>query len=274
MKFGVVLQGKAFTPNFKDIKNIALKAEDLGFDSIWASDHLMHPFSVDGKPMFYCYEAWTLMSALAAMTESIKIGFHVLIPSFRNPSVLAKMAATLDEISEGRLIMSLGAGWFKQEYDAYGIPWEEHDDRIERLREAILVMKALWTQPVATFNGKYYQIKEAVMEPKPVQKPHPPIWIGGNSQETMKLSAELADGWYSRPASPEKLKENIDFIKNISKKGCMEYATTLEELPSGKLDQIIEELLKYAKAGVTLITITFSKIEDLEHFARNILSTV
>jgi len=274
IKFGVVLQGKTFTPNFKDIKNIALKAEDLGFDSIWVSDHLMHPFPVNGKPMFYCYEAWTLMSALATMTESVKIAFHVLVPAFRNPSVLAKMAATLDEISEGRLIMSLGAGWFKQEYDAYGIPWEDHDDRIERLREAILMMKALWTQPVATFDGKYYHIKEAIMEPKPVQKPHPPIWIGGNSPKTLELSAELADGWYSRPIPPEKFKEGIDFIKEIAKKSRMEYAITLEELPLGKPDQISEEIQKYAKVGATLITITFSKIEDLEYFARNILSTV
>jgi len=271
IKFGVVLQGKTSTPNFKGIKNVALKAENLGFDSIWVTDHLMHPFPVKGKPLCYCHEAWTLMSALAATTESVKIAFHVLVPAFRNPSVLAKMAATLDEISEGRLIMSLGAGWFKQEYDAYGIPWEDHDDRIERLREAILVMKALWTQPIATFKGKYYHVKEAIMEPKPVQKPHPPIWIGGNSLKTLQLAAELAEGWISRPALPEKLKENIDFVKKIAKKSRMEYAATIEEPQLGKSDQISEKIQEYAEAGVTHITIAFSKIEDLEIFARNVL---
>lgn len=273
MKFGVVLQGKLFTPSWKDIRNIALKAEDLGFHSLWVSDHLMHPFPVDGKPTFYCHEAWTLMSALAASTEHIKLGFHVLIPTFRGPSILAKMAATLDIISEGRLIMSLGAGWFKKEYDAFGIPWEDHDARVERLKEAILVMKALWTQDTATFNGNYYYIKDAVMEPKPIQKPHPPIWVGGNSLKIMELSAKLADGWYSRPATTDKMKENIDFIRK-ARNGDMDFAVTMDMLPSDKQDQMVESFFEYANAGVTHITITFSRIEDLRHFANNILSTI
>ncbi|MEM2454975.1 MAG: LLM class flavin-dependent oxidoreductase, partial [Candidatus Bathyarchaeia archaeon] len=151
MSFGVVLQGRTFTPSWNEIKEIALKTEELGFHSIWVSDHLMHPFQVPGKPEFYCHEAWTLMSALAVLTEHLKLGFHVLNPAFRGPAILAKMAAALDIISEGRLIMSLGAGWFKREYEAFGIPWEEHDDRVNRLEEAILVMKALWTQKTATF---------------------------------------------------------------------------------------------------------------------------
>lgn len=273
MRFGVILQGKLFTPSWREIKDTALRAEDLGFDSIWASDHLMHPFPVDGKPMFYCHEAWTLMSVLAALTESVKITFHVLVPGFRSPSVLAKMAATLDVVSDGRLIMSLGAGWFKQEYDAYGIRWEEHDARVDRLKEAILIMKALWTQPNVSFEGKYYRVKDAVLEPKPVQKPHPPVWVGGNSLKTMELAAEVAEGWYSRPAPPEKMKADIDFIKNASK-GCVDFAVMLEIPAFSKPDQIVENIREYAEAGVTLVTVTFPKIEDMEHFADNVLSTI
>jgi len=274
MNFGVVLQGGPFTPSWEDMKEIALKADELGFHSIWVSDHFMHPFPVQGKPEFYCHEAWTLMSALAVLTEHVKLGFHVLIPTFRGPAILAKMAATLDIISEGRLIMSLGAGWFKREYDAFGFPWEEHDDRIDRLEEAILIMKALWTEKTASFHGKYYYIKDAIMEPKPIQKPHPPIWVGGNSPKTMELSAKLANGWYSRPITPEKAKESIDFIKKNRKNGKMDFAVTLSDLPFDRQDQMAEIILKYAEAGVTCITITFPGIEEMKKFADNILSTI
>ncbi|MEM2455006.1 MAG: LLM class flavin-dependent oxidoreductase [Candidatus Bathyarchaeia archaeon] len=274
MNFGVVLQGRTITPSWDEIKEIALKAEELGFHSIWVSDHLMHPFPVPGKPEFYCHEAWTLMSALAALTERIKLGFHVLIPAFRGPAILAKMAATLDIISKGRLIMSLGAGWFKREYEAFGIPWEEHDERINRLEEAILIIKALWTRETATFYGKYYCIKDAVMEPKPLQRPHPPIWVGGNSHKTMELSARLADGWYSRPITPEKAKESIDFIKKTGGNKRMAFAITLSDLPFDKQDQIIESILKYADAGITYITITFPGINEVKRFANSILSTI
>lgn len=274
MNFGAVLQGGTTTPSWNEIKEIALKAEELGFHSIWVSDHLMHPFQAPGKPEFYCHEAWTLMSALAALTERVKLGFHVLIPAFRGPAILAKMATTLDIISERRLIMSLGAGWFKREYEAFGVPWEEHDGRVDRLEEAILVMKALWTQEVATFYGKYYYIKDAVMEPKPLQKPHPPIWVGGNSPKIMEISARLADGWYSRPITPEKAKESIDFVKKAGGSKKMDFAVTLRDPPFDKQDQIIESILKYADAGITHITITFPGIDEIKRFADSILSTL
>lgn len=274
IKFGVILHSKSHTPSFQNIRQMALKADELGFHSLWASDHLMHPFPVEGKPMHYCYEAWTLMSALAVITKNVRLGFCVLIPAFRYPSVLAKMAATLDEISDGRLIMAVGAGWFKQEYEAYDIPWEEHDQRIEREKEAVLVMKALWTQSVANFRGKYYNIKEAVMEPKPIQKPHPPIWIGGNSIRSIELAAELAQGWFSRPSPPEKLKIDIDFIKKITNDKSMDYAIIIEEPSLDKPNESISKIQEYAKAGATLITIPFSKTTNLELFSKNVIPTL
>lgn len=267
VKFGVILQGRHLTPKFKEIRQMAIRAEELGFHSIFVSDHLMHPFPVEGVPMHYCHEAWTLISALAVLTEDIKLGFNVLIPTFRHPSILAKMAATLDEISNGRLIMSIGAGWFKKEYDAYGIPWDEHDERIEREKEAILVMKALWTQPIATFVGKYYSIKGAIMEPKPLQKPHPPIWVGGNSFKTIELVAELADGWFSREIPAEKLKENITFIRRNAKDRPMDFVVMLDKAPSSKSDGSVNKIEEYIDAGVTLITVPFHKTKDLDSFA-------
>jgi FMNH2-dependent dimethyl sulfone monooxygenase len=273
MKLGVSLQGASLTPKFEDIKRIALKADELGFDSIWVSDHLMHPFSVDGMPMHYCHEAWTVMTALAALTNRVRVGFSVLNPGFRYPSVLAKMAASLDEISSGRLIMSLGAGWLRKEYDAYGIPWVEHDSLIEREREAALVMKALLTQTVASFSGKYYHLEGAVMEPKPLQKPHPPIWIGGNSPKTMEVAAELGDGWFTAHVTPEELKDKITSMRRTIGDRPMEYATTFGKPSSYNTDETIDKIRRYANAGVSLLTMHFDT-KTLETFAKNILPNI
>ena len=273
VKFGVSLQGRNFTPNFQEMKQIALKADELGFHSIWTSDHLMHPFPVSGKPEFYCHEAWTTLSALGALTKRVKLGFSVLVPAFRRPSVIAKMATTLDILSNGRLILCIGAGWFKKEYDAYDIPWEEHDFRIEREREAALVIKALFTQTSASFDGKYYRLREAVMEPKPVQKPHPPIWIGGDLFKTVNLAAKLADGWFMRPEDPRKLKEKIAVMRRAVGARRFEYATSLKELtlenPSGLLSKIHD----YIGAGINLLSLTFHNANDLELFAEKVLPT-
>lgn len=133
VEFGVILHATRITPSLNEIKGIALAADKLGFHSIWSSDHMMHPIELDDKPMYYCHEAWTMMSVLGALTEKETLGFNVLVPTFRCPSVLAKMATTLDILSDGRLIMCLGSGWFKREFEAYGIPWDEdHDERIKR----------------------------------------------------------------------------------------------------------------------------------------------
>ena len=213
------------------------------------------------------------MTALGARTKNVRLGFSVLIPAFRQPSVLAKMGSTLDIISGGRLIMSLGAGWFKQEYEAYGIPWEEHDDRVAREREAALVMKALWTLSAASFNGKYYHIKDAVVEPKPLQKPHPPIWISGNSPKTMELVSELADGWFMRGPLSEKLRENIASVKKAVRGRRMDYVTAIEVPSTVKPKEIIENIWEYVDAGITLLGINFHDVEGLEFFAKNVLPT-
>jgi FMNH2-dependent dimethyl sulfone monooxygenase len=114
---------------------------------------------------------------------------------------MAKMAATFDVMFGGRIVYSLGSAWFKDESQSYGLPWDTHDDRVARLREALLIAKAMWTEPQVTFNGKFYQVANAILEPKPVQKPHIPIWVPGDSEATRNLAAELGDCWliYSKP---------------------------------------------------------------------------
>ena len=114
---------------------------------------------------------------------------------------MAKMAATFDVMFGGRLIYSLGSAWFREESRSYGLPWDEHDDRVARLREALIIAKRLWTEPEVTFKGKFYELDKAYLEPKPIQKPHIPIWVPGDSEATRNLAAELADCWlmYSKP---------------------------------------------------------------------------
>ncbi len=204
MEFGVRLavQGEMGAPGsgFEYARDMALEAEELGFDSVWLPDHVINAHMDQSVPML---ENWTVLSALAALTERVKFAGHTFNNSLRHPAVLAKMAATFDVISGGRLIYSLGSAWFREESESYGLPWDEHDDRVKRLREALLIAKSLWTRDRTTFDGDFYKLRDACLEPKPVQEPHIPIWVPGDSEATRSLAAELADVWlmYSKPPS-------------------------------------------------------------------------
>jgi F420-dependent oxidoreductase-like protein len=157
-------------------------------------------------------ECWTTLSALARDTERLRLGTSVLSVSYRLPSVLAKMAATLDVISGGRLELGLGAGWFEREYRAYGIPFPRIGERIEQLDEAVQVIRAMWTAERPTFTGKHYTIEDAVCDPRPEQRPHPPIWIGGEGDRVHRVAARAADGINVRWWSPERVAARTPFL--------------------------------------------------------------
>jgi FMNH2-dependent dimethyl sulfone monooxygenase len=130
------------------------------------------------------------------------------------------MCATIDDISLGKFRFSLGAGWFEREFKAYGVPWDDHDTRIERSREQIEIIKSLWTKPVTNYKGRFYEITEGVLEPKPVQKPHPPIWWGGQSEKSRQLVADLADGWLMSASTLEEAQAKImDMKRRLDEKG-------------------------------------------------------
>ncbi|MBV9582130.1 MAG: LLM class flavin-dependent oxidoreductase [Chloroflexi bacterium] len=174
-------------------------ADAQGFDSVWLFDHLMafRPGMehAPSEPL----ETLTLMTAVGAVTRHVRLAFATLNLSFRRPAVLAKMLTTLDQITHGRVICSIGAGWFEDECRAYDIPFvADHDERVAREREIALLFKQLWTHPapeVTTFEGQYVQVHDLPFNPAPFQRPHPPIWIGGDSPATLGLVRELADGW-------------------------------------------------------------------------------
>jgi alkanesulfonate monooxygenase SsuD/methylene tetrahydromethanopterin reductase-like flavin-dependent oxidoreductase (luciferase family) len=175
----------------------ARTADEQGFDSVWLFDHLLDIRGSQGPdgPL----DSMILMTAIGAVTQRARLAWAMLNPSFDYPAVLAKRLATLDQITRGRVICTLGAGWFKDEYQAYNVPLlDDHDARIEQEREVILLFKQLWTHPApetVTFEGKYVQCHDLQFNPAPFQRPHPPIWVGGDSPATLRLVKEEADGW-------------------------------------------------------------------------------
>jgi len=188
IKFGVTIPQWGAT--WTEARDIALLAEDVGFDSIWVADHF---FGVTGEDPL---EAWTEMSAVAAITKKIEIGFLVLCNSYRHPPLLAKAAATFDQIANGRLILGYGAGWFVQEYEAYGYEYPSMRTRLEQLEEGLEILKRMWTEESPTFHGVHYHVENARCWPPPVRKPHPPILIGGGGEKILlKLVARFADIW-------------------------------------------------------------------------------
>ena len=166
--------------------------ESLGFDSFWVMDHF-YQLPVHGSVEEPFFDAWTILPALAVVTEKIRIGAMVTPVAYRNPALLARMAASLDHISGGRMNFGFGAGGYKPEYRAYGYDFEERGSvRLAQMREALELIIRMWTEPRTTFKGKYFQVEDAVLEPKPLQKPYPPLLIGGVGPKiTLRIIAEF-----------------------------------------------------------------------------------
>ena len=184
--------------DFAELRDIAQTAEQLGYHSLWLYDHFYH-FPVPDNVTIL--EPWTLMSVLAGGTKTIRIGTLVLCNGYRPPALLAKMAATLDVLSGGRLEFGYGAGWHSEEFAGYGYDFPAVPTRIRQMEEGLTVIKKLWSDERASFAGKFYQLNEAFCQPKPVQQPHPPITIGGGGEQLLlRAVARHADIWNYFPA--------------------------------------------------------------------------
>jgi len=200
MKFGIDIPNgwKMSLVDIKDpveayeaMTNIVTTGDELGYDSAWVVDHF---HTVPTPTQEITFECMMMLAALARDTKNIRIGQIVLCNSYRNPALLAKMASTLDVLSHGRLNFGIGAGWYEHEYKAYGYPYPDAPERLRMLREALQVIHAMWSQEEAVFEGKYYQVRGAINQPKGVQKPHIPILIGGSGEKvTLKLVAQYGD---------------------------------------------------------------------------------
>jgi len=171
--------------------DVAMQIEALGYDSLWVYDHFHNVPRPAHEAVFEC---WTTIAALAQATSTVRLGQMVGCNSYRSPAVLAKMTATVDVISGGRLDWGIGAGWYEHEYKGYGFEFPAPKVRIGMLRESVEIVRSMWTEPDTTYEGRYYELDGAQCDPKPLQDPHPPIWIGGGGEQlTLRVVARHAD---------------------------------------------------------------------------------
>jgi F420-dependent oxidoreductase-like protein len=285
---------------FKAIADRATQAEKLGYHSLWFVDHFWNR----GIPDADCLEATALMSAIAARTEKLRIGSLVLCNSFRNPALLAKSLTTIDNLSNGRLEIGLGAGWMDEEFRGYGYEFPPIGTRLRQLEEALVVMKLLFTEKHATFKGGYYALEDAYNNPKPVQKPHPPITIGGSGEKVMlKIVAKHADRW-NCPAGYRSFEGKFNVLKdhckavgrdinsiNISEQLLVCIGATEAEVEEkwkvasrlkpfsftgikGTPAQITEQLHDRVRKGITFFTVMFGDFgppQTIDLFAREVM---
>jgi F420-dependent oxidoreductase-like protein len=184
---------------YAEIREAWLEADRLGFDTAWAHDHLLNLLDYSQPED----EGWTILTALLVEARRIRGGLMVTANTFRHPAVLAKIATTVDVVSKGRVEVGLGAGWHEDEHKQYGLLLPPLGERMRRLEEACQIMKGLWTEPRATVEGEYYQVREAFLEPKPVQRPHPPLVLGTSGEKVgLRIVARHGQEWNMAKGTP------------------------------------------------------------------------
>jgi len=255
LRMGVAVKGRA---NPKTIEKVAQKAEEEGYDYLLVTDHYMQP-NFNGHP-----EVWTLLAYLAAKTSRIRLGTCVTPLPFRPPAMLAKTIATLDNLSGGRVILGAGFGWYEPEFDAFST-WRENKERIAYSREALKLMTRLWSEKEPIDSDGRIKAKGLVVEPKPLQRPHPPIWWGGHLSQSLQTAGTLADGWMpigprwfdeSYP-KPEQYAEMHRIIGGLLKKrGLREEDFTFTILISiADIKTLSKDVEKYIDAGMNHFTL-------------------
>ncbi len=267
MKFGIQLAGGAPIRTRTAAKEIATAAEELGFDSLMIGDHIVIPKKitapwpydeyVGGKTPYGAYtemewfDPFDTMAFLAGITEKVRLGISVLIVPYRHPFDMARRVATVDVLSGGRFVLGIGVGWLEDEFRLLQIPFKE---RAQRTREYIQVMKLLWTQEKPRFNGKFVQVNEDLnLLPYPLQKPHPPIWVGGESQPALKRVAEFGDGWHIGLVLPERIPQKLQELKQLMEKAGRDFSK-LELTALADPNRLKEsEIRTYHTAGVHVL---------------------
>ena len=287
MRFGVHLVAAGKMIEGESIARVARRAEELGYDSLWVSDHIIfptqlqsaYPYSPDGKlpldPNNPLLEPFTVLSYAAAVTKKIKLGTSVIIVPYRDPLVTAKIVSSLDVLSGGRFIFGVGVGWLEEEFRALR---QNLRDRAAQTREALLAMKACWTQDSPEFHGKFFDFSEIKFAPKPRQKPYPPIWFGGNSLPALKRAVECGDGWHAVWETPEEVTEKAKILRDLCTKAGKNFADfPLTINVNNRVPYTIENVKKYEAAGISMMFIPRSfqadvdtLIENMEKFAKEI----
>jgi alkanesulfonate monooxygenase SsuD/methylene tetrahydromethanopterin reductase-like flavin-dependent oxidoreductase (luciferase family) len=247
-------------------------AEDLGFDGAWGFDHF-HPMYGEGPGE--TFEGMTTLAALAGVTERIRLGLLVTGVTYRHPSVLAAQALTIDHASHGRLELAVGAAWHDAEHEQLGIPFPSTGARFDLLEDTLEIVNRLFTGDVVSYEGAVVSLKDAQMRPVPVQRPHPPIWIGGNGpKRTLPLAAAYADVWHAW-GSPGSLKDANARIDELARENGRDPAaiTRASSLSLDDLDEARSRAGKWADAGYGYLVCGWPEAGDaqVEAFARDVL---
>ena len=246
---------------FETMVRCAQEAEQAGFDAVWLYDHF-HPVpSPEHESVFEC---WTSMAALARETRTVRLGQLVTCGLYRPPSLLAKMASCVDVMSRGRVILGLGAGWYEEEFRAYGYEFPETPERLRMLREAVQVIKAMWGPGDATFEGRYYQVRGAINEPKPVQQPHPPIWIGGGGERvTLKLVAQYGDAC-NLGGDVETVRHKLDVLRAHCHEVGRDYDSILKTIElyaifgdAAETDRVVTEVARRSRRDAAIVKMRY-----------------
>jgi probable F420-dependent oxidoreductase len=206
MKFGVWIPNCRHLATPEVIRNTAVRAEQLGFDSVWVSDHVVVPHANVKNFGETVFDPLVTLAVIAGATTRVQLGTTVLIVPYRNAVVTAKMIASLDALSGGRFVFGIGAGWVEAESDALGVPFKERGAMTD---EYLAAMQELWTKREPSFAGTYTQFDGLLFEPKPVQKPHPPIWVGGHGRPSLRRTAQFGAAWHPINRSPDELRAGM-----------------------------------------------------------------
>jgi probable F420-dependent oxidoreductase len=281
MQFGLSLPHFWRVASPEAIRRVAQRAEHLGYDGIWVSDHIVIPDSAVDRFGSVFYEPLTVLGFAAACTSTIRLGTTVLIVPYRNPLVTAKVLSTLDVLSGGRVTAGVGVGWTEDEFKALGLPFKERGALSD---EYIAVFKTLWTQDKPAFRGQYVHFDHIAFEPKPVQKPHIPIWIGGNSKRAIRRAVALGDGWHPTRPLVGDVKAGVAYLREVCAQRGRDprslmvavrqplkfydgaEATVKRRPLLGSTQKIIDDLGQYRDVGVQYVMLdTFYSVPELEH---------
>lgn len=258
------------------VAEIAVEAERLGFNSVWVSDHLMFDLQKYGgsADAIGALDPFVTLTHLAAITSKISLGTMVLCNEFRHPGVVAKMAAGIQFVSNGRLELGIGAGWYGREFDAYGFELPSAGTRLRKLAEAVQIIRGLMTGEPFSFDGRYYQLDDAVCRPAPATPP--PIWIGAKGDQAIGIAGQLADGWnaawFSDPDA---------YAERAAKLGDAKVRRSIGQYAQGSAQEMVDRLAAFAALGVEHVIMCFSAVpfglddpSDLASFATDVLPHV
>ncbi len=264
MKIGLALQNFGNLASPENLKASVLLAEKLGFESAWTTDHLLIPFEQPGE-YGTIFETLSTLAFLSGLTSKIKLGTSILVMPLRNPIVVAKQIATIDVFSNGRLILEVGCGWLAKEFHYLNADFPR---RFQILDEEIALIKSIWAQEILTYDSEFFHIDKALANPKPIQKPSVPIYLGGNSRLSAKRAALYGDGWQPVGLSPDKIADGAEYIEKLRGSRYVEISARNPVKVGGKKveyggasskgmyvlqgddDQVLEEIREFEKAGV------------------------